>query len=331
MKLFKMLAFLLAGVLLGGIILTGCENKGAVIAVVNGDKIYDKELNNMLTGLYGADAKATEAEKQSIFESLIKSKLMEQECKKRKLDISKDDIEAYLKEVIKANGVESKEAFYEQLKTTYGYNKDFVDDLIKSSMEEKALYNDVIAKEVKVDEAFIKKTYDENPGKFKLVEVRHILLSLEKAKSDAAALAEAKSFIVRLETGEDFASMAKANSDDTGSAVDGGLLSGYFGADNVTYVAEFVAAAVKLNEGEFTKQPVKTEFGYHIIKANGVKSSFEDVKDYVTESIYAPIKEKAFTDFMAKLEKAAKIERKMKFDLEKDQKNAETQDTVEIQ
>ena len=333
MKLFKMLAFLLTGVLLGGIILTGCENKGAVIAVVNGDKIYEKELNNMLTGLYGADAKATEAEKESIYESLINSKLIEQECKKRKLDVSKDDIEAYMQEVIKANGVESKEAFYEQLKTTYGYNKEFVDDLIKGSLEERALYEDVIASEVKEDEALIKKTYDENPSKFKLVEVSHILISLEESESEAAALAKAKSLVARLATGEDFAAMAKANSDDTGSAVNGGLLTGYFGADNTSYVAEFVAASVKLNAGEYTKEPVKSQFGYHIIKANGVKSAFDDadVKNYVTESVYAPLREKAFTDFLEKLEKAADIERKLEFDLEKDEETAETQETVEIQ
>lgn len=333
MKLFKMLAFLLTGVLLGGIILTGCENKGAVIAVVNGDKIYEKELNNMLAGLYGADAKATEAEKESIYESLINSKLIEQECKKRKLDVSKDDIEAYMQEVIKANGVESKEAFYEQLRTTYGYNKEFVDDLIKGSLEEKALYEDVISTEVKEDEALIKKTYDENPAKFKLVEVSHILISLEESESEAAALAKAKSLIARLATGEDFAAMAKANSDDTGSAVNGGLLTGYFGADNTSYVAEFVAASVKLNAGEYTKEPVKSQFGYHIIKANGVKSGFDDadVKNYVTESVYAPLREKAFTDFLEKLEKAADIERKLEFDLEKDEETAETQETVEIQ
>lgn len=328
MKLLKMLAVLMIGALLGGIILTGCENKGAVIALVNGDKIYEKELNSMLKGLYGASADAKEAEKESIFESLITSKLIKQEAKKRKLDISKDDIDAYMQEVIKANGVESKEAFYEQLKTTYGYNKNFVDGLIRSSMEEKALYDYIIAKEVKVDEAVIKKAFDENPSKFKMVEVSHILISLEKSENEAAALTKAKALVARLATGEDFAAMAKANSDDTGSAVGGGVISGYFGADNTTYVQEFVAASVKLNAGEYTLEPVLSQFGYHIIKADNVKSSYEDVKDYVTEIIYGPIREEAFVNFIDKLKKDGKIDRKIKFDLEKDE---ETVEPVKIQ
>lgn len=331
MKLLKILVVLMVGALLGGIVLTGCENKGAVIAVVNGDEIYEKELNGMLTGLYGSVSDASEAEKESVFESLITSKLIEQEAKKRKLNISDKEVDEYMQEVIKANGVESKEAFYEQLKTTYGYNKDFVDNLIRSSMEERALYDDIIAKEVKEDEAVIKKAYDDNPSKYKMVQVSHILISLEKSDSEAAALSKAKALVARLITGEDFAALAKANSDDTGSAVSGGVISGFFGADNTTYVQEFVAASVKLNAGQFTIEPVLSQFGYHIIKADDVKSSYDDVKDYVTEIIYGPIREEAFVNFIDKLKNDAKVDRKMKFDLEKDEEAEESADTLKIQ
>lgn len=331
MKLLKILTVLMIGAILGGIILTGCENKGSVIAVVNGDEIYEKELNGMLTGLYGSVSDASEAEKESVFESLITSKLIEQEAKKRKLNITDKEVDEYMQEVIKANGVESKEAFYEQLKTTYGYNKDFVDDLIRSSMEERALYDDIIAKEVKVDEAVIKKAYDDNPSKYKMVQVSHILISLEKSESEAAALSKAKALVARLITGEDFAALAKANSDDTGSAVSGGVIAGFFGADNTTYVQEFVAASIKLEKGQFTKDPVLSQFGYHIIKADDVKSSYEDVKDYVTEIIYGPIREETFVNFIDKLKNDAKVDRKMKFDLEKDEDSPESADTLQIQ
>lgn len=325
MRLFKMLSVLFISVLLGGLLLTGCENKGDVIAIVNKDKIYENDYNNMLTGLYGKDNEASEAQKQSIYESLINTKLIEQECKVRKLSISDKDMEEYLKKVIASNGVKDKDAFYEQLKTTYGYNKSFVDSLIKSSMEEKKLYDDVIAKDVKVDEAVVKKNYDDNASKYKMVSASHILVTVDETVTKEVALAKAKSLIVRLNTGEDFAALAKANSTDTGSSVNGGVLSGFFGADNSTYVPEFVAASIKLNKGEYTKEPILSQFGYHIIKADDVKSSYEDVKDYVTEVVYGPIKEKAFTDFVAKLVKDGKIERKLKFDLTKDQATTENQ------
>lgn len=329
MKSLKMFAVLLAGLVLGGLVLSGCENKGKVIAVVGGDKIYETEFKNMLTGLYGADAETTAAEEESIYESLISNKLIEQEVKKLDLDVKDKDIEAYIKEIITANGVESKDAFYEELRTTYGYSKSFVDNLIKSSLEEKKLYDYVVKKEIKVDDALVKKTYDENPVKFKQVEVSHILISIDDTTTEAAALSKAKSLIARLATGEDFVSMAKANSDDTGSAANGGLLSGFFGADNKDYVAEFVAASVKLEAGEFTRQPVKSDFGYHIIKANNVKKTFDEVKDYVTESIYAPLREEAFTGYIEKLKKATKIERKMKFDQEEAQ-TGETSSQLEL-
>ncbi len=319
MKLFKILSVLFVSVLLGGVLLTGCENKGEVIAVVNGDNIYANDFNNMISGLYGTSGDATEAEKQSIYESLINSKLIEQESKARKLSISDKDIDAYLQQVIAANGVASKDDFYKQLKDTYGYNKDFVDSLIKSSMEEKKLYDDVISKDVKIDEAVIKKAYDDNPSKYKMVEVSHILIAVDETQTKEVALAKAKSLIARLNAGEDFAALAKANSADTGSSVNGGVMTGYFGSDNTTYVPEFVAASVKLNKGEFTQAPVLSQFGYHIIKADDVKSSFDDVKDYVTEIVYGPIKEKAFIDFIDKLAKDAKIERKITFDLTKDE------------
>lgn len=311
-----MLTMMFLAVFVGGIILTGCENKGNVIAVVNGDKIYEDELNNMLVGLYGSKKDVTDAEKQSIYESLINSKLVEQECIKRKIDISQKEIDKYLQEVIKANGVTSKTEFYKQLKDTYGYTKDFVDNLVKSTMEEKALYDAVIAEKVKEDDSVLKKAYDANPVKFKMVEVSHILVSISQTQTKDAAKTKAKALIARLSTGADFATLAKENSDDTGSAVNGGLLSGYFGADNTTYVADFVAAAVKLKLNEFTREPVLTEFGYHIIKATGVKYTYDEVKDYVKEVVYGPIKEKTYSDFISALAKKSKIERKLKFNVE---------------
>lgn len=325
LKLFKILSVLFVSILLGGIVLTGCEDKGDVIAVVNEEKIYKSDFNNMINGLYGANNEATEAQKKSIYESLINTKLIEQEVKARNLSVSDKDIDEYLKEVMAANGLENKEDFYKQLEETYGYDKAFVDSLIKSSLEEQKLYEDVIDKNVKEDEAVIKNAYDENPSKYKMVEVSHILVAIDDTVTKEVALTKAKSLIVRLNTGEDFAALAKANSADTGSSVNGGLLPGFFGADNTTYVEEFVDASVKLNKGEYTREPVLSQFGYHIIKANDVKASFDEVKDYVTEIIYGPIKEKAFTDLVDKLAKDAKIERIMEFDLTKDQEETEKQ------
>jgi peptidyl-prolyl cis-trans isomerase C len=84
------------------------------------------------------------------------------------------------------------------------------------------------------------------------VHARHILVKTE---------AEAKSVIAQLDKGADFATLAKKYSTDPGSASGGDL--GYFGHDDM--VPAFAAAAFALPVGQYTKTPVKTEFGWHVI------------------------------------------------------------------
>lgn len=93
------------------------------------------------------------------------------------------------------------------------------------------------------------------PHTEKQVWARHILVS-----DPAAAIV----IIERLKSGEDFATLAKELSEDTGSAVNGGDL-GWFGSGAM--VAEFETAAFALeNSGDFTMEPVQSSFGYHIIQ-----------------------------------------------------------------
>ena len=108
----------------------------------------------------------------------------------------------------------------------------------------------------------------------------------EKAEKAAekAALEEAKGLIKKLDEGANFDDLAKENSDDTASAKNGGAIN------NVTkegYVAEFYNAAYKLEEGKYTAEPVKSEYGYHIIYLvkKGEKESLENLKDVIVNSI----------------------------------------------
>jgi peptidyl-prolyl cis-trans isomerase C len=102
------------------------------------------------------------------------------------------------------------------------------------------------------------------------VHASHILVKTE---------AEAKSVIAELDKGADFAALAKKYSTDPGGASGGDL--GYFGRDDM--VPEFAAAAFALPVGKYTEKPVKTEFGWHVIKVedrrNGKPPSFEEARD----------------------------------------------------
>jgi peptidyl-prolyl cis-trans isomerase C len=153
------------------------------------------------------------------------------------------------------------------------------------------------AKAALTDQA-LHQTYDEAVKSMagqEEVRARHILVDSE---------AEAKAILEQLKTGADFAALAKEKSKDPGAA-DGGDL-GYFTKDQM--VPEFADVAFKMYPGQLSN-PVKTQFGWHVIKLEDKRSKqppeFEKVKD----QIEAFLTRKAQTEFIAKLRQGAKIER----------------------
>jgi peptidyl-prolyl cis-trans isomerase C len=152
-----------------------------------------------------------------------------------------------------------------------------------------------VAKAASTDEAE-HKAYDEaakaEPPQQE-IHARHILLPTED---------EAKKALARVKGGEDFAKVANEVSKDTGG--DGGDL-GWFTKDRM--VPEFSEAAFKLKEGEIS-DPVKTQFGWHIIQVEGVRTKtfppFEQLKDQAARYVA----QKAESDEVAALHAAAKIE-----------------------
>jgi peptidyl-prolyl cis-trans isomerase D len=148
-----------------------------------------------------------------------------------------------------------------------------------------------LAAKVTVDEAQLKAYYEEQkaktPERFVQAEqrrVRHILLSVNDPKEDAAVKAKAEGILKRAQSGEDFAKLAKEFSQDPGSAVQGGDL-GY--SERKIFVGPFADAAFGMKVDEI-RGPVKTQFGYHILRLDGIQATsvktFEQAKaDLETE------------------------------------------------
>jgi peptidyl-prolyl cis-trans isomerase C len=158
------------------------------------------------------------------------------------------------------------------------------------------------AKSALTDEA-MRQVYEEavkSMGGQEEVHARHILVETED---------EAKAILEALKGGADFATLAKEKSKDPGAA-DGGDL-GYFTKEQM--VPEFSEVAFKMYPGQLSN-PVKTQFGWHIIKVEDKRTKpvpeFEKVKD----QIEAFLMRKAQTEFVAKLRQGAKIERLDKAD-----------------
>jgi peptidyl-prolyl cis-trans isomerase C len=132
--------------------------------------------------------------------------------------------------------------------------------------------------------------------------VAHILIGVPAgadAATDAAALAKAKDIIARLDKGEKFEDLAKQFSEDPGSKDKGGV---YEDVPQGQMVAEFDKAMFQdLKPGETTKEPVKTQFGYHIIKlisrSEGPAMSEEQAKQQIETQIAQQIQQQRGQEF----------------------------------
>ena len=152
----------------------------------------------------------------------------------------------------------------------------------------------------KVTDEAVRARFDEEVAKIepqKEVSARHILVEDE---------AKAKELIEELKGGADFAELAAANSTDPGSASRGGDL-GFFGPGQM--VPEFEEAAMALEPGSFTEEPVQSQFGYHIIRVDEVRDSpmptFEEVSDRIRQLMMR----EAFVEELESLKENAQIEK----------------------
>jgi peptidyl-prolyl cis-trans isomerase C len=144
-------------------------------------------------------------------------------------------------------------------------------------------------KKASVSDADVQKEYDKFKAQASGTEykARHILVEKED---------EAKALIAQLKAGAKFEDLAKKNSKDPGSAPNGGELDF---ASPSSYVPEFSQALVALKKGEYTETPVKTQFGYHIIKLEDTRPAqfppLADVKAQIQQRL-AQQKAAAFRD-----------------------------------
>ena len=127
---------------------------------------------------------------------------------------------------------------------------------------------------------------------------RHILVKTDKeAKAVMASLNKAN--------GKNFAQLAKTKSTDTGSKAEGGLLEW---SDGSNFVKEFSDALTKLQKGQYTKEPVKTRFGYHIIMLEDTRAMqfppYEQVKERVQQELLKQVQDKKIEELRA----AAKVQ-----------------------
>lgn len=178
-------------------------------------------------------------------------------------------------------------------------------DDFKSRMEflrERALHNEYFKDEVvdKISDADVRARYDKEIASIPPqteVRARHILV---KTKEEAEAI------IKKLEGGAKFEDLAKESSTD-GTAANGGDL-GYFGEGQM--VPEFEKAAFALKPGEYTKEPVQSQFGFHVIQLEDRRTKQPPAFDQVSDQIRSIIMRERYVETVKKLRDGLKIDYK---------------------
>jgi peptidyl-prolyl cis-trans isomerase C len=205
------------------------------------------------------------------------------------------EVTEQLKDEVIAREIFMQEAQKRGLDATDDYKAQL--ELTRQALLIRELFADY-QKKNPVTDAEIKAEYDKfaaaNGGKE--YKARHILVEKED---------EAKKVIADLKRGQKFEDIAKKQSKDPGSGQNGGDLDW---ANANSYVPEFSAAMVKLNKGQLTQEPVKTQFGYHVIRVDDVREAqlpkMEDVKPQIAQKL----QQDKMQAFQNDLRKGAKIE-----------------------
>lgn len=188
-----------------------------------------------------------------------------------------------------------------ELEEYYNKHKDEFKTAEKRKFKYLALKTDDFIKDVPISEQEIQKYYNENTNLFKepeQIRARHILLKIVN-KNDEEVKNQAQALYNKIKLGEDFASLAKQFSEDLSSAKNGGDL-GFFPKGQM--IKEFEDKAFSMQIGEIS-EPIKTIFGYHIIKVEdkkpaSIKSLFQ-VQDEIRKKLGSP-KAKELTNETAK-------------------------------
>lgn len=236
------------------------------VAQVNDEPILYKDYVSDLKSLrvfYSSQQQASaynaEEESDQVLSRLIANVLVKQAAKELNVEVTKEEREAAHADVLaRFNNDEAKLA--EDIKKNLGLElNDFYERILEPTLLEKKL-----AEQFATSTAAGDKAYEEEQ-----VKASHILFPVKSEADDAKVKTQATKVLAEIKAGANFADMAKKYGTDSTKDTGGDL--GWFGRGAM--VAEFEAAAFALEKGALAPAPVKTEFGYHLIKVVDKRSA----------------------------------------------------------
>ncbi len=300
------------------VFLAGCNTDKASkpIAEVNGEQITQADFDKLYE-VVKADYESSQTVKldktkdkeiiknlqNKTYDNLVLQKLIRQDAAKKGIKVDQKEVDEtikYIKDSKNQNSKDGYKLFLAETKFTEESLKEYLE-----TQQSNTKIKDQVTVDVKVSDADVRKYFDDNRSQFEDqggIHIYHILVAATDEK-------KAEEIIGKIKQGADFGALAKEYSTDPGSKDKGGDV-GYVNA-TTNFVPEFKKAALALEPGQYTQKPVKSQFGYHVIKAGERKApglmSFEQVKGQLKDQLETEQKNKVFNDYLEKLKKEAKI------------------------
>ncbi|GAF67311.1 unnamed protein product, partial [marine sediment metagenome] len=266
------------------------KSNSAVITNLNGEEVSTEELDKryefffFLVG-YPEEYKQI-VTKESFVDQLINEKLLLQEAAKKNIIITDKEVDAEIDNLVKQSPV-SYEELEEQLKEN-DFSMDYLTEYYKNQMILTKLLDTTVFLEMDVTEPEISEYYNENKELYFAEEgqirARHILVETEE---------EAEDIKRELDNGRDFAELAEEKSIGP-SGPNGGEL-GFFEKGQMVQGFEEMAFSLKVNE---ISEPVKTDFGWHIIQRGEDTISLNEARESIEEVLLIEKQRQALDDYV---------------------------------
>lgn len=296
------------------------EPTNSVVLTIDGTAIMENDVREMMISRYGRQLQQMPPEQlamvqqqmqQMILTDLISKTLLLNAAEKEGYKATDEDVAKEIEEISKR--IPEGQSFEEFAKSA-GVDIKRIKEQIADDTKIRKLI-DVVTKDVeKPGEEKVKKYYDEHPDEFsqkEMVAASHILLSTQEA-ADETAIATVKAEADKLkeqlgkEDGKTFEELATAHSDCPSKAQGGSL--GEFGRGQM--VPEFEKAAFTQKIGE-VGAPIKTQFGYHLIKVTDKKEAkttpYAEVQEELASSLFEQAKGKEVQSYLTQLRSNANI------------------------
>jgi peptidyl-prolyl cis-trans isomerase C len=288
----------------------------AVIAKVNGDTIDRAEFEDAVHGLEARNGAPVPADRRdeilrNVLDQLVTYHLLEQEAAAKKVVVPDAELNGRLAQIRQQF---PDQAGFDKALAAQGTTEQKLRNTIRQSLMVTKVLEEEVGPKVAVTDKDVQAFYDSNKEKFvqgEAVRASHILIQVAKDATPAdkaAAKAKAEAILKQIKGGADFAALAKADSQDPGSAKNGGDL-GFF--EKGEMVPAFEQAAFALQVGQVSGV-VESPFGFHIIKVTGrrpartlsLAETSNEIKDFLTNQA----RQKETAQLVEELRKKSKIE-----------------------